>query len=110
MGRSRSSRGATRSASSTRRTTPRRREPCLRSCTTTIRARAIPSRAARAFPVVLLSQEEGLQLRALLARGAVAVDVRGIAQSPFRYDLVFPYSVVPAALRQTVTDANVATI
>jgi subtilisin family serine protease len=42
------------------------------------------------IPAMSLYQDQGLQLQQLIAQGPVTIEVRGILQSPYIYDVLFP--------------------
>lgn len=42
------------------------------------------------IPAMSISQDQGLQLQELIARGPVTIEARGIVQSPYIFDVLFP--------------------
>ena len=76
--------------------------------------------AGAGIPAYTITQEDGGRLRTLLAArgkrspsttGGVTLDVRGVAESPYRYDLLLPESGrVPTDVHYTARDLALATV
>jgi subtilisin family serine protease len=58
------------------------------------------------LPTVGLSQDEGADLLRRLSRGAVTLDLTGVRSSPYRYEAVLPYPMVPDGLDYTMDASN----
>lgn len=67
--------------------------------------------AEAAIPTLVISQEQGMALRELLANGDVTLDLQARRTSSFRYDLVLPETgQIPVPLQYTVDQSQLATL